>query len=53
MIVYHDQDGVFTGYASTAQLLNDQVPPSYTLRDPQENPEGDGGFHQPLLRTGS
>ncbi|MGH2670587.1 MAG: DDE-type integrase/transposase/recombinase, partial [bacterium] len=40
VIVHHDQDPVFTGYAWTGQLLlKDQVRVSYALRGARDNPE--------------
>lgn len=39
MIVHHDQDSVYTGYAWTNQLLlKDQVQLSYTLNGARDNP---------------
>lgn len=39
MIVHHDQDSVYTGYAWTNQLLlEDQVQLSYTLNGARDNP---------------
>jgi transposase InsO family protein len=40
MIIHHDRDPVFTGYAWTAQLLlEDEVRLSYALRGAKDNPE--------------
>jgi putative transposase len=40
MIMHHDRDPVFTGYAWTAQiLLRDQLRLSYALRGAKDNPE--------------
>lgn len=40
MIVHHDRDPVFTGYAWTSQLLlDDEVLLSYALRGAKDNPE--------------
>lgn len=39
MIVHHDQDAVYTGYAWTGQLLlNDKVQLSYALQGAKDNP---------------
>ncbi len=40
MIIHHDQDSVYTGYAWTGQLLlEDQVRLSYALNGARDNPE--------------
>jgi transposase InsO family protein len=40
MIMHHDRDSVFTGYAWTAQLLlGDELRLSYALRGAKDNPE--------------
>jgi len=40
MIIHHDQDSVYTGYAWTGQLLlEDQVRLSYALNGAKDNPE--------------
>ena len=40
MIMHHDRDPVFTGYAWTAQLLlEDELRLSYALRGAKDNPE--------------
>ncbi len=45
LIVHHDQDAVYTGYAWTSQLLlKDGVRLSYALHGPQDNPEIESFF---------
>ena len=44
VIVHHDQDPVFTGYAWTGQLLSAEVRLSYALRGPGDNPEMESFF---------
>jgi len=45
MIVHHDQDGVYTGYAWTSQLLlKDGVRLSYALHGAKDNPEIESFF---------
>jgi transposase InsO family protein len=45
LIVHHDQDGVYTGYAWTSQLLlNDGVRLSYALHGAKDNPEIEAFF---------
>ena len=39
ILVHHDQDPVFTGYAWTGQLLRDGARISYALRGAHDNPE--------------
>lgn len=44
VLVHHDQDPVFTGYAWTGRLLADGVRISYALRGARENPEMESFF---------
>ena len=44
VVVHHDQDPVFTGYAWTGRLLADGVRISYALRGARENPEMESFF---------
>ena len=45
VIVHHDQDPVYTGYAWTSQLLlEDKVQISYALNGARDNPEMEGFF---------
>ena len=44
IIVHHDRDPVFTGYAWTGQLLSAGARLSYALRGPRDNPEMESFF---------
>jgi len=52
MIMHHDRDPVFTGYAWTAQLLlEDELRLSYALRGAKDNPEMEA-FHSRFKTEG-
>lgn len=53
MLVHHDQDPVFTGYAWTGQLLADRVRISYALRGARENPEMESFFGRFKVKNSS
>ena len=44
VIVHHDRDPVFTGYAWTGRLLEAEVRLSHALRGPRDNPEMESFF---------